>query len=143
MKKGFLNSKAIQKLQQNIFASFAGKIPETLPAKIIQHYKFMHLHEALQVIHFPNNTETLEKARFRLKFEELFYIQLNILKLRNQRNSKIKGYPFLKVGHHLNTFYKEKLPFELTNAQKRVIKEIRADLGLEHQMNRLLQGDVA
>ncbi len=142
MKKGFLNSKAIQKLQQNIFASFAGKIPETLPAKIIQHYKFMHLHEALQVIHFPNNTETLEKARFRLKFEELFYIQLNILKLRNQRNSKIKGYPFLKVGHHLNTFYKEKLPFELTNAQKRVIKEIRADLGLEHQMNRLLQGDV-
>ena len=78
----------------------------------------------------------------RLKFEELFYIQLNILKIKNLRSFKIKGYPFAKVGHYLNTFYKEKLPFELTNAQKRVIKEIRADMGSDKQMNRLLQGDV-
>ncbi len=142
MKKGYINSKTIQKMQQNIFAAYAGKIPETLPSRIITHYKLMHLHEALQTVHFPTSTELLEKARFRLKFEELFYIQLNILKIKNLRSFKIKGYPFAKVGHYLNTFYKEKLPFELTNAQKRVIKEIRADMGSDKQMNRLLQGDV-
>ncbi|MBS2100354.1 ATP-dependent DNA helicase RecG [Carboxylicivirga linearis] len=142
MKKGFLNSKAIQKLQQNVFLSFQGKIPETLPAFIIQKYKLLQLHESLKVIHFPPNTQILEKAQFRLKFEELFYIQLNILKQRNQRGRNIKGHNFSVVGDYLNSFYQQKLPFELTNAQKRVIKEIRRDMGSGKQMNRLLQGDV-
>lgn len=142
MKKGFLNSKAIQKLQQNIFLSFQGKIPETLPAFIIQKYKLLQLHESLKAVHFPPNTQLLGKAQFRLKFEELFYIQLNILKQRNQRGKNIKGHNFAKVGDYLNSFYEQKLPFELTNAQKRVIKEIRKDLGSGKQMNRLLQGDV-
>ena len=142
MKRQYLNSKAIQKLQQNIFVSFKGKIPETLPARILERYKLLNLHEALKTIHFPADTQLLEKAQFRLKFEELLYIQLNILRIRNQRNRKIKGHYFEKVGDFLNTFYKEKLPFELTNAQKRVIKEIRRDMGSGQQMNRLLQGDV-
>jgi ATP-dependent DNA helicase RecG len=142
MKKGFLNSKTIQKLQQNIFISFQGKISETLPASILGRYKLMHLHECLKTIHFPDNTQVLEKAQWRLKFEELFYIQLNILRQRNQRKTTIKGYAFPKVGDFLNTFYAEKIPFELTGAQKRVIKEIRRDMGSGKQMNRLLQGDV-
>lgn len=142
MKRGFVNSKAIQKFQQNVFLSFQGKIPETLPARIIEKYKFINLHEALKAIHFPNDTKTLEQAQLRLKFEELFYIQLNILKQRNQRTSAIKGHLFATVGEHLNSFYEQKLPFELTNAQKRVIKEIRRDMGSGKQMNRLLQGDV-
>lgn len=142
MKKGFLNSKAIQKLQQNIFLSFQGKIPETLPAYIITRYKLLQLHESLRAVHFPPNMQLLEKAQFRLKFEELFYIQLNILKQRNQRGQNIKGHNFEKVGDYLNSFYQQKLPFELTDAQKRVIKEIRRDMGSGKQMNRLLQGDV-
>jgi len=142
MKRQYLNSKAIQKLQQNIFSSFKGMIPETLPARILTRYKLLKLHDALRTIHFPADSQTLEKAQFRLKFEELLYIQLNILRIRNQRNRKIKGHHFEKVGDFLNTFYTEKLPFELTNAQKRVIKEIRRDMGSGVQMNRLLQGDV-
>jgi len=142
MKRGFLNSKAIQKFQQNVFLSFQGKIPETLPARIIERYKFINLHESLKAIHFPTDTQVLEKAQLRLKFEELFYIQLNILKHRNQRKRTIKGHLFSTVGKHLNDFYSQKLPFELTNAQKRVIKEIRRDMGSGKQMNRLLQGDV-
>ncbi len=142
MKKGFLNSKAIHKFQQNIFLSFQGKIPETLPAKIIERYKLLNLHKALKTIHFPTNTQELGKAQLRLKFEELFYIQLNILKQRNNRARAIQGHLFSTVGIHLNSFYSQKLPFELTIAQKRVIKEIRRDMGSGKQMNRLLQGDV-
>ncbi|TRX61582.1 ATP-dependent DNA helicase RecG [Carboxylicivirga sp. M1479] len=142
MKKGFLNSKAIQKLQQNVFLSFQGKISETLPASIIEKYKFLNLHESLKNIHFPTDAQVLEKAQLRLKFEELFYIQLNILRQRNQRTKAIKGHSFSVVGEHLNEFYARKIPFELTNAQKRVIKEIRRDMGSGKQMNRLLQGDV-
>ncbi|TAJ14184.1 ATP-dependent DNA helicase RecG [Marinilabiliaceae bacterium JC017] len=142
MKKSFLNSKAIYKLMQNVFKGFQGKIPETLPARILEKYKLMQLHEALHTVHFPEETKGLERAQFRLKFEELLYIQLNILKLRNQRNRNIKGYIFSRVGDCLNNFYKDKIPFELTNAQKRVIKEIRRDMGTGIQMNRLLQGDV-
>ena len=142
MKKGFLNSKAIQKFQQNIFLSFQGKISETLPARIIERYKFLNLHESLKIIHFPTDAQALEKAQLRLKFEELFYIQLNILKQRNKRTRAIKGHLFPTIGVHLNDFYSQKLPFELTNAQKRVIKEIRRDMGSGKQMNRLLQGDV-
>ncbi|WP_439184859.1 ATP-dependent DNA helicase RecG [Carboxylicivirga taeanensis] len=142
MKKGFLNSKAINKLQQNIFLSFQGKISETLPASILEKYKLLNLHESLKTIHFPPNSQLLEKAQFRLKFEELFYIQLNILRQRNQRSKAIKGHLFGTVGQYLNEFYSQKIPFELTNAQKRVIKEIRRDMGSGKQMNRLLQGDV-
>ncbi|MCU4156298.1 ATP-dependent DNA helicase RecG [Carboxylicivirga sp. A043] len=142
MKKGFLNSKTIQKLQQNVFLSFQGKISESLPASIIEKYKFLNLHESLKAIHFPPNAQILEKAQLRLKFEELFYIQLNILRQRNQRTKAIKGHLFDTVGDHLNNFYSQKIPFELTNAQKRVIKEIRRDMGSGKQMNRLLQGDV-
>ncbi len=142
MKKGFLNSKAISKLQQNVFLSFQGKITETLPASILEKYKLLNLHESLKAIHFPPNPQLLEKAQLRLKFEELFYIQLNILRQRNQRTSHIKGHLFGTVGQHLNEFYSQKIPFELTNAQKRVIKEIRRDMGSGKQMNRLLQGDV-
>ncbi len=142
MKSNFLNSKAIQKLVHNLFLSYNGKIPETLPAHLIEKNKLMYLDEALRTIHFPQNTYSLEKARFRLKFEELFYIQLNILKLKTQRRLNLKGHVFSRVGEYLNRFYADQLPFALTEAQKRVIREIRFDLGSGKQMNRLLQGDV-
>ncbi|WP_321516904.1 ATP-dependent DNA helicase RecG [Marinifilum fragile] len=142
MKNSFLNSRAIQKLQENALKSVNGKIPETLPAPLIKRLGLINLHEALLQIHFPQNTEILKKAQYRLKFEELFYIQLNILKMKTKRKILYKGHPFSKIGEYFNTFYQNNLPFELTNAQKRVIKEIRKDVGSGKQMNRLLQGDV-
>ncbi len=142
MKNNFLSSKAIQKMQQNIFLSFQGSISETLPAYIIQQYNLMILDQALRTVHFPINNPELEKAQFRLKFEELFYIQLNILKLKTQRTNSIKGHIFSTVGNYFNHFFFNNLPFELTTAQKRVIKEIRNDVGSGRQLNRLLQGDV-
>lgn len=142
MKKAFLNSKAIGKIQDTIFKSLKGKIPETLPAWFIQEHKLMFLHEALYNIHFPESPEMLRKALYRLKFEELFYIQLNILKLKYKRKTYFKGHVFSTIGNYFNTFYERYLPFELTNAQKRVIREIRQDCGSGKQMNRLLQGDV-
>lgn len=142
LKKAFLNSKAISKIQAGIFKSIQGKISETLPAWFIQRHKLMFLHEALYNIHFPESPDMLRKALFRLKFEELFYIQLNILKIKYKRKSYFKGHEFTNIGTYFNTFYKQYLPFELTNAQKRVIKEIRQDCGSGKQMNRLLQGDV-
>ncbi len=142
MKSRFINSRVLFKLVQNLFIAYTGVIPETLPASILEHYKLLRLNEALRQIHLPPDTHTLQKATFRLKFEELFYIQLNILRLRNQRTFNLKGHIFEKVGAHFNHFFQHNLPFELTNAQKRVIKEIRKDLGGGHQMNRLLQGDV-
>lgn len=142
LKKAFLNSKAISKIQASIFKTIQGKISETLPAWFIQRHKLMFLHEALYNIHFPESPETLRKAIFRLKFEELFYIQLNILKLKYKRKNYFKGHEFKTIGTYFNTFYSQYLPFELTNAQKRVIKEIRQDCGNGKQMNRLLQGDV-
>lgn len=142
MKSNFLNSKAIQKLVHNLFLSYNGKVPETLPASLIEKNKLMYLDEALRTIHFPQNLYNLDKARFRLKFEELFYIQLNILKLKTQRKLNIHGHIFSRVGEYLNRFYTNQLPFALTEAQKRVIREMRQDLGSGKQMNRLLQGDV-
>ncbi|PXX99170.1 ATP-dependent DNA helicase RecG [Marinifilum breve] len=142
MKNSFLNSRAIQKLQENALKSVNGKIPETLPAPLIKRQGLINLHEALLQIHFPQNTEILKKAQYRLKFEELFYIQLNILKMKMKRKILYKGHLFSKIGEYFNTFYQNNLPFELTNAQKRVIKEIRKDVGSGKQMNRLLQGDV-
>lgn len=142
MKSNFLNSRAIHKLVHTLFLTYNGKIPETLPAQLIEKNKLMFLDEALRTIHFPQNTYNLEKARFRLKFEELFYIQLNILKLKTQRKLNLKGHVFSRVGEYLNQFYTDQLPFALTEAQKRVIREMRQDLGSGKQMNRLLQGDV-
>ncbi|NPA37740.1 MAG: ATP-dependent DNA helicase RecG, partial [Chlorobi bacterium] len=143
MKKGYLNSRAILKLMQNLFKLIQReKIPETMPAPLTKKLKLIHLNEALRYAHFPENPKQLEAAQFRLKFEELFYLQLNILKLKNQRKKNIKGHIFKVVGENLNTFYKNNIPFELTNAQKRVIREIRHDMGSGKQMNRLLQGDV-
>jgi ATP-dependent DNA helicase RecG len=129
-------------MQQNIFLSFQGAISETLPAYMIQQYKLMILDQALRNIHFPPNTQVLQQAQFRLKFEELFYIQLNILRLKTQRNKNLKGHIFSTVGDFFNHFFFNNLPFELTGAQKRVIREIRHDVGSGKQMNRLLQGDV-
>ncbi|MGQ1946928.1 ATP-dependent DNA helicase RecG [Geofilum sp. OHC36d9] len=142
MKNKFLNSKAIHKLLHTLFINYKGKIPETLPAYLIERHKLMILDEALRTVHFPKDNQTLEKARFRLKLEELFYIQLNILKLKNQRTAYTKGHIFGKIGDYFHHFYNEHLPFQLTNAQKRVIREMRHDMGSGHQMNRLLQGDV-
>jgi ATP-dependent DNA helicase RecG len=142
MKSGFINSKALLKMQQTVFNSFKGKIPETLPAHLITKLNLLNLDATLRNIHFPESLKVLEMAQYRLKFEELFYIQLSILKLKTQRTFTIKGLLFPVIGQFTNTFYTSNLPFELTNAQKRVIKEIRRDLGSGKQMNRLLQGDV-
>lgn len=142
MKKAFLHSKALNKIEAAIFQHLNGKIPETLPAWFIAKYKLMYLHDALYNVHFPTSPEALKKAVFRLKFEELFYIQLNILKIKYRRKTFFKGNPFPLIGHYFNEFYTRYLPFPLTNAQKRVIREIRQDCGSGKQMNRLLQGDV-
>lgn len=142
MKSSFLNSKAVRGLVSNAFETMNSRLTETLPAWLLKKHNFPTLHEAISEVHFPTENKKLAKAIERLKFEELFYIQLNILRLKNRRSLGIKGHVFGKVGEYLNTFYKNCLPFELTNAQKRVIKEIRADTGSGKQMNRLLQGDV-
>ncbi len=142
LKNSFLTSRAISKLINNLMVSLIGKIEETLPEEIIRKYKLCSLGEALFNIHFPQSADLLKKATYRLKFEELFYIQLSILKRKSNRILKSNGLVFSKVGDYLNLFYKNNLPFELTEAQKRVIKEIRKDFGSGKQMNRLLQGDV-
>ena len=142
MKNKYLNSKAILKLQQNLFKEIYNKINETLPAWLVQKYNLMPLKDALLNIHFPKKTDSLKQARYRLKFEELFYIQLKLLRLKQVRLNKFNGFIFDKVGDYFNNFYKKNLPFELTSAQKKVIKEIRIDFNKGAQMNRLLQGDV-
>jgi len=142
MKAGFVNSKTIHKFQEAILKSVNGKIPETLPAYLVKHLGLINLHDALLQVHFPENTEILKKAQYRLKFEELFYIQLNILKKKMKRKILYQGHQFIKIGEYFNSFFNNNLPFELTNAQKRVLKEIRKEVGLGKQMNRLLQGDV-
>jgi len=142
MKKKFLNSKTINKLQLTLINLAKGKIKETLPENLIDKLKLVSLEEALTNIHKPANTIALKKATFRLKFEELFFIQLKILALKHNRNQKFKGFRFENVGYNFNTFYNDFLPFQLTGAQKNVIKEIRRDLNRSTQMNRLLQGDV-
>lgn len=142
MKKGFLNSKAIGNIQAAIFRRLQERINETLPAWFIRKYHLIYLHDALYNIHFPESPARLEEARFRLKFEELFYIQLDILKLKFKRKAYFRGHRFAVVGEYFNQFYARHLPFPLTDAQKRVIREIRQDCGSGKQMNRLLQGDV-
>lgn len=115
---------------------------DTLPQEIVESQRLMPLDEAIRAIHMPPDPATLQRARFRLKFEELFYIQTDILMRSKKRKEQLAGYPMPRVGYWFNTFYKECLPFDLTNAQKRVIKEIRADIMGNRQMNRLVQGDV-
>ncbi|MCB0566612.1 MAG: ATP-dependent DNA helicase RecG, partial [Phaeodactylibacter sp.] len=116
--------------------------PENLPDYLIQKFRFPSRYDALRMIHFPRDEQELQSARNRLKFEELFFLQFRLLQIRRRRKDAIRGFVFEKIGHYFNTFYEEKLPFELTGAQKRVIREIRRDLGAGVQMNRLLQGDV-
>jgi ATP-dependent DNA helicase RecG len=142
LKNQFVSSKTISKLLGNMLKQIKVRLPETLPGYVVAQYKLMELHEALHKIHFPANPDELEKARHRLKFEELFYIQLNLLRFKSNRNLKLRGFVFSSVGDNFNNFYFNNLPFTLTDAQKRVMKEIRKDLGSGKQMNRLLQGDV-
>jgi ATP-dependent DNA helicase RecG len=142
LKNQFLTSKTISKLTGNLLKQLKFRLPETLPAYLVSRYKLFDLHESLHKIHFPANPDELEKARYRLKFEELFYIQLNLLRFKINRNLKFRGFIFSSVGENFNNFYYNNLPFTLTEAQKRVMKEIRKDLGSGKQMNRLLQGDV-
>ena len=142
MKRAGLNSHALEKLMGNAFALLQGTMPETLSQKVVEEHHLMSLDEAIRNIHFPQNPEKLRKAQYRLKFEELFYVQLNILRYAKDRQRKYRGLYFEKVGEVFNTFYSQNLPFQLTGAQKRVIKEIRKDMGSGRQMNRLLQGDV-
>lgn len=142
LKNNFLTSKVILKFQQTLALQIAGNIDETLPSHLIERNKLMTLPEALKQIHFPESAILLQKAEYRLKFEELFYVQLGLLMQRSVRMSRKNGHVFKVVGEVFNRFYKEKLPFELTDAQKRVIREIRQDMGSGKQMNRLLQGDV-
>ncbi|MBC8768457.1 ATP-dependent DNA helicase RecG [Arenibacter sp. BSSL-BM3] len=139
--KGITN-RVTNKLIQQLFMETKGRFAESLSPSLISELKLVSKSEALFNIHFPRNQELLAKAQFRLKFEELFYIQLQLISKNLLHKQKIKGYNFDQVGTLFKTFYEHHLPFELTNAQKRVIKEIRADLGSNAQMNRLLQGDV-
>ena len=141
LKKKFLDSRGIAKLQKTLLQEAFAKIPESLPSYIIEKYNFISKREAVRHIHFPTDTKQLAKATARLKFEELFYIQLRQLQLRMGRQLQFPGQVFASIPT-LNKFYKELLPFDLTNAQKRVIREIYTDMKSGHQMNRLLQGDV-
>jgi len=142
MKSYFLNSKAIQKIIFPLIQNIKSGIPETLPAYILQRFGLLNLTESLVNVHFPKNAQILNKARQRLKFEELFYIQLSIIRLTKWRDQHFVGFVFGTIGHFFNTFFTDYLPFELTNAQKRVLREIRIDVASGRQMNRLLQGDV-
>ena len=142
MKRSFLNSHAIEKMMATVIGQIQEPLFETLSPKLIADHHLMSLTDALRNIHFPSNPELLRKAQYRLKFEELFYVQLNILRYAKDRQRKYRGYVFETVGEIFNTFYSKNLPFELTGAQKRVLREIRQDVGCGKQMNRLLQGDV-
>ena len=137
-----ISNRVICKIMEQLFLQFNGRFEETLSSDILEHQKLISKSEALVNIHFPKSQKLLSLSQFRLKFEELFYIQLQLILKNIIHKSKLKGYRFDTVGSYFNTFYKSHLPFELTNAQKRVLKEIRIDMGSNAQMNRLLQGDV-
>ncbi|HEU4790908.1 MAG TPA: ATP-dependent DNA helicase RecG, partial [Flavobacterium sp.] len=137
-----ITNRVVNKMMQQLFLETQALFSETLPSYLTNELKLIPKNAALFNIHFPKSAEILAKAQFRLKFEELFFIQLQLITKNLIRKHKIKGLPFSKVGEFFNEFYQNHLPFELTNAQKRVIKEIRTDMGSNAQMNRLLQGDV-
>ena len=142
LRNNYITSRVIGRLMVTLWQGVKTSIPETLPDGFIRQHRLLSLHEALFNIHFPQNVILLQKAQHRLKFEELFWIQLRMLYLREERNIHVKGFYFATVGDYFHRFYSEYLPYELTNAQKRVIREIRKDMGSGQQMNRLLQGDV-
>ena len=142
MKRSGLNSSAMMKLTNRLFELVNNPFPETLTPYLIEHYHLISYDEAIRNIHFPQSAELLRKAQVRLKFEELFYVQLNILRYARDRMRHYRGIVFPRIGDAFNGFYHHYLPFELTGAQKRVLKEIRKDMGSGRQMNRLLQGDV-
>ncbi len=137
-----VSSRVVSKMMQQLFLETQNLFTESLPTYLISELKLMSKKEALFNIHFPTSNDALAKAQFRLKFEELFFIQLQLITKNLIRKHKIKGHPFTQVGAYFNDFFQNHLPFELTNAQKRVLKEIRNDMGNPAQMNRLLQGDV-
>jgi ATP-dependent DNA helicase RecG len=142
-KKKFLDSKALQKVTRQLIDSIKeNDIPEYLPKSILASQQLISRFSAYQNIHFPKSENVLEDAKYRIKFEELFLIQLRLLKMKHNRGNTVRGYVFEKIDHYFDKFYKEKLPFELTGAQKRVLKEIRKDTLSGKQMNRLVQGDV-
>ena len=137
-----VSSRMISGWQSAVLERYAGYITEPLPPELMSRLKIMPKAEAIKEIHHPRSRESLDKARFRLKFEELFYLQLNILSYCRKRSAMAGGFRFSRVGRYFHAFYEQCMPFELTGAQKRVIKEIRADMNSGRQMNRLLQGDV-
>lgn len=142
MKNASLSSRAIEKLTKTLISKLVSPLEETLPPFIISHLNLISRDEAFRKIHYPKTVNDTQRARMRLKFEELFYVQLNIMRYASEHRCKYRGYEFRQIGEQFNWFYHNNLPFALTNAQKRVIKEIRADMGSGRQMNRLLQGDV-
>ncbi|MCH5176079.1 MAG: ATP-dependent DNA helicase RecG [Prevotellaceae bacterium] len=142
MKKSGLTSAGMAKLTANMFKVLKDPLPETLPPYIVSQHRLMPYDEAVRNIHYPTSAEALRRAKLRLKFEELFYVQLNILRYIKDRQLRYKGIVFNTIGEHFNNFFYNHLPFQLTDAQKRVIKEIRTDMKSGRQMNRLLQGDV-
>ncbi len=138
-----LDSEGIRRSMRALVSQLQlGHITETLSEEVLQDHQLISNYEALKYIHFPENPEQLRRAEFRIKFEELFYIQLRLLRLNKVRAHTVKGFVFPRVGEQFNVFFNKHLPFQLTNAQKRVLKEIRMDMGSGRQMNRLLQGDV-
>ncbi len=146
MKKGGLNSRSIERFTKTLFERLhdtgSETMDETLPASLVQQLSLVPLGKSLHDLHYPDSAEALRRATYRQKFEELFFIQLGILRYTRQRQQQVHGHVFAHVGEHFNTFYHCHLPFELTGAQKRVIREMRRDMGSGKQMNRLLQGDV-
>ena len=142
MKKAGINSRAMEKMTKTLVTKLPETLPETLPPYITGPLHLISRLEALRQIHYPHNAREMQQARYRLKFEELFYVQLNILRYASDHRRKYRGYIFSRVGAQLNDFYRNHLPFDLTNAQKRVVREIRDDMASGRQMNRLLQGDV-
>jgi ATP-dependent DNA helicase RecG len=141
LKNSFITSKTIHRMIAQVLTPEV-QLPETLPDYLVKNFRMMALGESIRQMHFPEGNEKLRKAIYRLKFEELFYLQLNILAQKSKKMAVTQGLLFSRVGEYLNGFYRDKLPFELTEAQKRVVREIRRDMGSGRQMNRLLQGDV-
>jgi ATP-dependent DNA helicase RecG len=142
MKKAGMNSRSVERLTKTLLEKLKEPLPETITPEILSARHLMGRDEAIRALHYPSDARTLERARLRMKFEELFFVQLNILRYASDQRRKYKGYVFNRIGDLFNTFYRENLPFELTGAQKRVIREIRQDTCSGRQMNRLLQGDV-
>lgn len=142
MKKSGVTSRVMERLTKTLVGLLKDALPETLTPEMTGRLHLMGRDEALRVIHYPKNARELERARVRLKFEELFFVQLNIVRYASDHRRKYRGYVFSRIGDCFNTFYHDHLPFELTGAQKRVVREIRADMCSGRQMNRLLQGDV-